>query len=59
MKTVFKGTILTHTQTSVKFAFVRVEKLQFTNKEFAVLLNLKSGKEERFLNNTYLSFFTV
>lgn len=59
MKTAQKETqILTHIATGVQFEFIRVVKPQFSNFKYVVLLNLKSGKEERFNNSTYLNYFT-
>ena len=51
-----KTKYLTH-RSGVKFQFIGEVELQFAGMAVE-LLNLKSGKVERFNANTYLQFFT-
>jgi len=51
-------TILKH-KSGVKFQYIETIKQQFSEQAFVKLLNLKSGKHEFFMANTYKQFFTV
>ena len=51
-------TILKH-KSGVRFQYVETIKQQFSEQAFVKLLNLKSGKHEFFMANTYKQFFTV
>ena len=51
-------TILKH-KSGVKFQYIETIKQQFSEQAFVKLLNLKSGKHEFFMANTYKQFFTA
>ena len=51
-------TILKH-RSGVKFQYIETIKQQFSEQAFVKLLNLKSGKHEFFMANTYKQFFTA
>jgi len=50
---------LQHKTSLVKFKYVGQFKPQFTNSTYVRLLNLKTGKEERFMADTYRQYFTI
>jgi hypothetical protein len=51
-------TMLKH-KSGVKFQYVETFTPQFSKQAFVKLLNLKSGKHECFMANTYKQFFTA
>jgi hypothetical protein len=51
-------TVLKH-KSGVKFKYVETFTPQFSQQAFVKLLNLKSGKHERFMASTYKQFFTA
>lgn len=51
------STILTHKNTGVRFEYLGEFIPQFTRQIFVELLNLKSGKIERFQKCTYKNYF--
>ena len=51
-------TILKH-KSGVKFKYVETFTPQFSKQAFVKLLNLKSGKHDFFMANTYKQFFTA
>ena len=51
-------TMLKH-KSGVKFQYIETIKQQFSEQAFVKLLNLKSGKHEFFMANTYKQFFTA
>ena len=57
LKKLKKMTIIEHKSTGVQFKFIRIECPQFSTIDFAVLLNLKTKKVEKFFAHTYLKYF--
>lgn len=52
-----KALKLIHKTSQKEFIYIGEFKPQFSNDIFVRLLNISTGKEERFLKNTYLNFF--
>jgi hypothetical protein len=53
------GNILYHQNSGVSFKYLGDFKPQFSTEKFVELLNLKSGKVERFMKKTYLQYFKI
>ena len=54
-----KNEIILKHKSGVKFQYIETIKQQFSEQAFVKLLNLKSGKNEFFMANTYKQFFTA
>lgn len=54
---IMKALKLIHKTSQKEFIYIGEFKPQFSNDIFVRLLNISTGKEERFLKNTYLNFF--
>lgn len=53
------GNTLYHQNSGVSFKYLGEIKPQFGTEKFVELLNLKSGKVERFMKRTYLQYFKI